>query len=214
VASLPLDQKGRIECRRGVPPLVLPLFQFVRAVAKRRDASSTLPAFLLRNKNQFLLPLPRTKCGWGAAFLICPPRTFGSGSQSGIVWKRRPRRFSRPLLRLVGAVGKRRGASSTLRRPAPLRALAIRSIREMNGSGDSLRIMKIRGPILIPIVAAFAICAAVLSPFEITSNCGGNSAALAAVGNYALMARFEATESPDRSFNYIAIAALKRALFI
>jgi hypothetical protein len=34
------------------------------------ESSISVPDFLLRNKNQFLRPLPRTKCRWGAAFLV------------------------------------------------------------------------------------------------------------------------------------------------
>jgi hypothetical protein len=36
----------------------------------RKAGKQENPLFLLRNKNQFLLPLPRTKCRWGAAFLL------------------------------------------------------------------------------------------------------------------------------------------------
>ena len=75
----------------------------------------------------------------------------------------------------------------------------------------SSRIMKIRGRNLILILGAFVLCAAVLPVFEIKSNCGRNSAALAAVKAYALMARVEADEKRAAPIRYPDLCSISRS---
>ena len=63
---------------------------------------------------------------------------------------------------------------------------------------------------LLLLGALLAIGAAVFPSLTYTTNCGGNSAALAAVGTYTTLARVEAMDSPDHAFRVTSATAPQR----
>jgi hypothetical protein len=60
------------------------------------------------------------------------------------------------------------------------------------------------GKILI-LLGVLLVAGAVFPLLTYTTNCGGNSAALAAVGCYARMANFDAKENPAHTFNILTV---------
>ena len=63
---------------------------------------------------------------------------------------------------------------------------------------------------LLLLGAFLAIGAAVIPSLTYTTNCGGNSAALAAVSTYVTLARVEAMDSPEHSFRVTAATPQQR----
>ncbi|EDY15775.1 hypothetical protein CfE428DRAFT_6703 [Chthoniobacter flavus Ellin428] len=74
--------------------------------------------------------------------------------------------------------------------------------------------MRLRTSVLFVLfLAAGAALFSGLHSTTYTTNCGGNSAALARVRNIATLARAAAMEAPDHSFQFTAVRAEQRELF-
>src|SRR5438067_8803024 len=70
--------------------------------------------------------------------------------------------------------------------------------------------MKKLRSVMVGAAALFILGIAAVPLFSYTTNCGGNSAALAAVSAYVLMATVEAMESPDHAFHVTSATPQQR----